>query len=520
MCQFSVARQAGSTRGPYSLSRRGGAIKCLSRCVCVVLALVGMASADSPRNAVVKITVTHRRPNTLQPWTKLAPSKASGTGVIIDGNRVLTNAHVVQYGSQIYVQPYQSTEKLAASVQTIASDVDLALLTVDDPSLFEDRAPLAISSSMARVKDKVNVYGYPIGGSDLSVTEGIVSRVEYAKLYQDGAGIRIQVDAALNQGNSGGPALSQDEIIGLVFSGIPSAENTGYLISSGEIQMFLDDIKDGQYDGKPKLFGQYQSTENGALREWLRLPSDQSGVLVQQLDWFSEPTPLKPGDVITAIDGMNVDDLGDVRMDESLRLSFQYWIPKSVEQSQIALTIWRDGKSENIDTPVLLRRNRLIPPLRGAYPRYFIYGPLVLSVASQEYIGQLMSSRSGLGILMGGGSPLLSRLRDKPDIPGEELVVVPSGLLPHKVAKGYQVPPAGVVTHINGQPVVNLRQLAEVLSEMDDPFVRFEFAGRYETLVFKRDEIEASTDEILTEGGIRHECSADLRDIWPPRDAD
>ena len=61
----------------------------------------------------------------------------------------------------------------------------------------------------------MNVYGYPIGGKEQSVTEGIVSRIEYSRMYYDVYGLRIQIDAALNAGNSGGPAISNKKIVGL-----------------------------------------------------------------------------------------------------------------------------------------------------------------------------------------------------------------------------------------------------------------------------------------------------------------
>ena len=145
------------------------------------------------------------------PGEKASSSKSGGSGVIIDvdGLHVLTNAHVVSFASQIYVQPNQSADKFSATVVAIAPGIDLALLKLDDSDILDQYTSLQLVENLPRTKDTVNVYGFPIGGEDLSVTEGIVSRIEYKRFYFDETGVRIQVDAALNPGNSGGPAVSR-----------------------------------------------------------------------------------------------------------------------------------------------------------------------------------------------------------------------------------------------------------------------------------------------------------------------
>src|SRR4051795_5785697 len=166
-----------------------------------------VVSESTIRESVVKISANMRYPDILHPWTKQGPRQASGTGVIITGKRILTNAHMVLYSSQLSVESQQSSEKLKATVEAVSPGMDLAVLKLDDESFFEKRPPLTLVEKLPEVKDTVVVYGYPQGGSSLSVTKGIVSRIEFAG-YNDGiSGLRIQVDAAINPGNSGGPAL-------------------------------------------------------------------------------------------------------------------------------------------------------------------------------------------------------------------------------------------------------------------------------------------------------------------------
>ena len=175
------------------------------------------------------------------------------------------------YASRILVQANQSTERVPATVEAIAPGIDLAILKLSDEALFDYPPAAAVGRGPAQVKNTVNAYGFPIGGEQLSVTEGIISRVEYVPYADTEVGMRIQVDAALNPGNSGGPAIANGKIVGLVFSIIANADNIGYLIPVDEIRMFLNDVQDGKYEGKPKLLDTVQTVENKALRDKLGL---------------------------------------------------------------------------------------------------------------------------------------------------------------------------------------------------------------------------------------------------------
>ena len=249
---------------------------------CSSFSPVGLYAQDTIRDLVVKIHAIHHSPDLFRPWTRVSPQQVKGSGVVIDGKRILTNAHVVKYASQIYVQPNQSASHIPARVEALSPGMDLAILKLDDESFFDKRGSLPLANEMPRVKDSINVYGYPTGGTELSVTQGIVSRIEYTDYYYQATGLRIQVDAALNFGNSGGPAVSDGKLVGLVFSLIQNAQNIGYLIPVEEIQLFLADIADGVYHGKPQVFDLIQTVENEALRRRLGLPKSVNGVMVAQ----------------------------------------------------------------------------------------------------------------------------------------------------------------------------------------------------------------------------------------------
>jgi PDZ domain len=206
---------------------------------------------------------------------------------------------------------------------------------------------------------------------------------------------------------------------------------------------------------------------------------------------------------------------------DGLRVRFRYLAQKLAQDGRVAITVIRAGKEVPVLLPAPRTHPMLIAELQGAYPAYFIFGPLVFSTASEQFIGgHLAAKPSPLAKMLSNGSPLLARRGDGPAFPGEELVVVCSPLLPHKVARGYSSREGDVVKAINGMVVKNLRHLVELLRDARDEFVTVQFAERFtETIVLSRKDALAATDEILNDNGIRSQGSPDTMAIWNGKQA-
>ncbi|MEM1072480.1 MAG: trypsin-like peptidase domain-containing protein [Planctomycetota bacterium] len=484
----------------------------------ILAALPASPQSGSPdRRSVVKIESTSRTPNLLQPWTRSAASVSGGTGVILEGNRILTNAHVVDYASRILVQPHQSSDRFEANIVAIARGIDLALLELEDEAFFDEYPAATLSDELPTIGSTVTALGYPLGGDAMSVTEGVVSRVEHTGYKAETLGLRVQVDVALNPGNSGGPVFMGGTVIGVVFSGIPSAENIGYVIPTDEIRMFLNDVADGTYHGKPRIFARLQTAENDAVRDRLGLDRGTTGLIVTA----EGPTPeLKIWDVITAIGGHDIDNVGmiDVSEADDLRLHFGYKIPKlvqaaggSLEGATVPVTVLRAGETLELELTVASRRDGLIRPLDGAYPSYVVYGPMVFTPAYSE----LMQSAGRAALLLASNSsPLINRLNDLRESPDEELVIVPAPFFPHRLTKGYELGVVPVVESVNGTPITSLAQMVELLEANTEAYTEFTFAGTSnETLVFRTEDLREATEDVLDDAGIRRQASDDLLDL-------
>jgi len=469
-------------------------------------------------NSVVKIYSTVRLPDLGKPWTKQAPKEITGSGVVIEGKRILTNAHVVLYAGQVQVQANQSGDKISARVEAVAPGIDLAVLKLDDESFFDTRPPLPRANVLPAMKDAVMAYGYPTGGTSLSITKGIVSRIDYTLYSYPVSGLRIQIDAAINAGNSGGPAVVDDKMIGLAYSRLVTAQNIGYIIPCEEIELFLQDIADGKYDGKPSLFDETPTLENPALRSYLRLNPTIEGPVVHEIDNPDPAYPLKKWDVITKIGDTPVDNEGKIKLGENLRVSYRYQVQKIAKNGKVTLTVVRAGKELTIDVPVEYDRPRLISLLSGAYPSYFVYGPMGFSVATEDFVAAITSGTTGTTVYNGLsvlGSPLVMRRTDRPTAEELQLVVIPAPFFTHKLAKGYGNPAGRVVKSVNGIAIKGLRHLVEVLRDAKEDFIIIELAGRgSESLVFPHKDLVAATEEILNDNGIRAQGSPDMLEVW------
>jgi S1-C subfamily serine protease len=478
------------------------------------------AVSHAAENAVVKIFSTVRAPDFLHPWTKQTPAEISGSGVVIEGKRILTNAHVVMYASQVQVQGNQAGDKISAHVVAMAPDIDLAVLKLDDESFFDTRPPLPRARELPQIKDAVLAYGFPTGGTSLSITKGIVSRIEFVAYTFSVAGLRIQIDAAINAGNSGGPAVADNKMIGLAFSRLlGNAQNIGYIIPNEEIELFLKDIADGHYHGKPAMHDELQTLENPALRPYLKLQASHQGIVVHQPFSTLPGYPLKEWDLITKIGDTPVDDEGMIKLGSDLRVSFLYEVQKVAHGKEGATTvpmaIVRDGRVMQVEVPVSAQRPLLEPDLKGDYPPYFIYGPLVFSRVTQQ-LSQNLARNAEMGAALAAlHSPLVSGRLDGPSAEREDLAVITSPLFPHRLSKGYSNPTGSVVYSVNGTRVRSLAHLVTVLRDLKDEFVMFELDQRGgEAMVFPRKDMVTATEEILTDNDVRAQGSPDMLKIW------
>jgi len=364
----------------------------ISTFVCIIFSTLHAENIDS---SIVKIFTVSKGTDYMEPWNS-SILRSTGSGSIISGNRILTNAHVVANETFLEVKKYGDTKRYQAEVLEVSHDADLALLAVKDPEFFKDTKPLDFGI-LPNIQDKVTVYGYPMGGNTISVSTGIVSRIEHNRYAHSGQSfLAIQIDAAINPGNSGGPTISNGKIVGVVMQGITMSQNIGYMVPVDIIQHFLKDVSDGIHDGFPKLGIMTDTIENPTLKKYYHLGEDEGGILVVDIVYNSIlKDVLKRDDIITAIDGHRIESDGTVEFRDNQYTHFKFFIDEHQYGDKVTLDVLRKGKKMTLNVKLPDRPSKE----KSSYskleydkmPSYFMFGGYVFTPVTQNLLNSSMS---------------------------------------------------------------------------------------------------------------------------------
>ncbi|MCX6961834.1 MAG: trypsin-like peptidase domain-containing protein [Verrucomicrobia bacterium] len=456
------------------------------------LCSVAALNAVEISKSLVRIEATSQEPNYKTPWSPGDVSSGVGAGFVVDGKRIMTNAHVVSNARFLTVSKEGDPNPYLAKVLHIAHDCDLALLSVENPSFFKGTAPLEFGG-IPEIESVVSAYGYPVGGTRLSVTRGIVSRIDFQPYSHSGmdSHLAIQIDAAINPGNSGGPVMQNGKVVGVAFQGYSGdvAQNVGYMIPTPVIQRFLKDVQDGHYDHYVDLALTYRNLFNPASRRGLGLEDETTGVQVCSVySGGAADGSLKPGDVILKIDGHTVSSDGTIPL-ENEAVPLDEVVERKFKGDKVELEILRKGKP--ITVTVQLKEPwpfKLQSNLYDEKPRFVVAGGLVFQPVDQNFMDVHDPSDQRLNYIF--DYFIADQLHtDRPEI------VVLSTILPDPVNAYAEEFRFSVVDEVNGHRIKRIDDIAKAFDEQTDCYV-IKFAGGGRPLVLERKAIEEARPRI------------------------
>src|ERR1041385_7882751 len=311
-------------------------------CLALSALFTSSSPAAEPERSVIQIMAFIQQPVWDAPWRFEAVHRAGGTGFVIKGKRIMTNAHVVSWARQVIVHRYQDPRPYVAEVEFVGHDCDLAVLTVEDASFFDKLEPVEFGD-LPKVRSAVLTYGYPAGGEEISYTRGVVSRIQLEPYAHIGNRqfLSVQTDADINPGNSGGPVIQDDGVVGVAFQGTPGLENTGFFIPPPVIEHFLNDVADNRYDGFPQDGIRVVSLQNRAHRKYLKLPDDDFGARIDTvLPIPSTEKVLKPDDVLLKVGQYPIGSDGSI-LYQGNRLSSALAFHAAQAGDTVSLEVWR-----------------------------------------------------------------------------------------------------------------------------------------------------------------------------------
>ncbi len=424
------------------------------------------SAESSVTKALVKVYAAHQSYNYSAPWQYGQSFNSTATGFIIDGNKIITNAHAVIN--------------------------------------FKGTTSLTLGN-LPSIQEKVVVYGYPLGGDKLSTTQGIVSRMEHNTYTLTNERFLIgQTDAAINSGNSGGPVTNNGKVVGVAFAGIANADNIGYFIPVNILKNFLNDIKDENYDGPPRLGIQWSALESVAHRKMLGLPNDSKGVLIKKV-FKNSPFEgvLQKNDVLLKLDNKWIESDGTVEFRPNEKTDFSYINQQKNFGDMLSYEIVRNKKkmtgsvklnSKNIRYSVVTEVKIETPP------SYFVYGGLVFEPLTNNYLTLLKESK-------GEVPPVYEKEDTYKDY--DQLAILTS-VLPFDVNLGYSELENVIILKINGEKYKNFKDFVQKLRKVNSEFVILETENGDE-IVLDRAKVEAQKEDLMRNYNVTSEMSDDVR---------
>ena len=255
--------------------------------------------------------------------------QSAGTGIILTASGlILTNRHVVPAGTtsvSVTLSDGTVLDNVKVIGRTSESDsLDIAFLQVEDAKGHTLSPATLGDSSKVQVGDSVVAIGNALGQFQNTVTSGIISGYGRSVQASDSTGSSsetlddmFQTDAAINEGNSGGPLVNLNgEVIGMNTAIASNSQNVGFAIPINDIKGSIDSVKSTGKLERPYLGGAYVMLTDDIAKQYNL--SVNRGAYIPSASDMGSPTiiaggpaqkaGLKEGDVITKVDGTAIDE--------------------------------------------------------------------------------------------------------------------------------------------------------------------------------------------------------------------
>lgn len=455
----------------------------------------------SVKKALVKVYTSHQLFDYLSPWQYGQSANSTATGFIIDGERIITNAHAVLNSKFLQVRKEGDSKKYKAVVKFTSEEYDLALVEIEDKSFFKGTVPLKLGT-LPEIQEKLTVYGYPLGGDKLSTTQGIVSRMEHNTYTLTNRKFLIgQTDAAINSGNSGGPVVSKGKVVGVAFAGLNSADNIGYFIPVNILNNFLEDIKDGKYDGSPLLGLEWLELESPSHRRMLGIEDKTGGILIKKV-FKNSPFEgvLQKNDVLMKLDNYPIEYDGTIEFRKNEKTDFSYVNQQKKYGDNLSYEIIRDKKTKTGQVKLEkkdIKYTVVTEVTIETPPSYMVYGGLLFEPLTSNY--------------MAGVVEKLGSVYDKEELYKDyKQLVVLVRVLPFDVNLGYTDAEHEIIVKVNGEKYKDFKDFAQKVKNVKSGFIVFENDNGDE-IVLDVKEVEEQREALMQNYNISSDMSDDIK---------
>lgn len=288
-----------------------------------------------------------------------AATRTPGPVIYFGDKRIITNHHVIKGQTSLRLKRNGQAGNFAGRLLCRSRLCDLALVTVDDDAFWEGLPQVELQDAVPELDDTVVVVGYPAssgaGAKSVTVTRGVVSNVQLVDLSLESYNpqqLTIQIDAAINSGNSGGPVFNTKTcaVVGVAFASRSEGRGGGgKIIPVAVLRNFLktyDKTGAEECGLLPEPGIGFDQLVNPTFRRSCfggTLPQHRNGCIINQVsDKGCAAGKLLVGDILMAIDGVAVSEDGDVVLRGQELLGLEYMFTKKTVGETVQVTVLRE----------------------------------------------------------------------------------------------------------------------------------------------------------------------------------
>ncbi len=466
------------------------------------MAVVQAAEPSAWENSVVTLEVTFKDYDLFQPWT--TPTRTVRKhGLVLSDKEVLTTAQHLPNQTLVRLQKGGRGKWYSAKVAWIDVHADLALVTSDDPGFWVGLKPAEMLETIPSVPD-FNLVRWRDGNLESR-------RVEFSKFsVKDGAlsfapRLTLEVNTELNGLGWAEPVTIDGKVVGLTTS---KAGNVCNVVPVPFIRRVLDAQRQGKNPGMGYFDFTWQSAENPATLEYLKLQGPERGAVVLKVPKRPGENPvIKPMDVLLEIDGFPIDVEGDYLDPQYGHLLLENLSSRTRSAGEVVpIKVWRDGKeiTVNYTLPKANYHDELVPrEMFDHPPEYLVAGGLVFQPLDQPFL-------RGWGDEWRRRAPFrLQHYQNDSPTPERPSLIMLSSVLPDPYNLGYQDIRLLVVDQINGRKISTLADVAEALKNPKDGVIRVQFTKgeNLQTLLLDAATLDDATKRVLK----RYDLPSDRR---------
>lgn len=420
------------------------------------------AAAD-PSNSLVDVNSTNQDYNILQPWEKESPGSNSTRGIYLGNNLVLCNGKAADAATYVELALPDGSRTVTAKVVRFDPDLHLALLTLEheeDADFFADRTPLEVGEPL-RIGDKAEFAGLIQGIKP--VHAGLT--VESA----DAAGmprLNLHAERSLPDGAGMGCPVIKDGKLVAMSLGYRAQNQMLSCINAELISRFLNQKENA---GVPMVGFSLIELKDPVFRKYLKIDDPKAGGLyVNKVEpsGAAAEAGMKEGDVLTAIEGIAIDNTGRCQHPVYGPLSATCLLNsyKPVGET-LKLSLLRDGQPVEITLPLNrdAAEKSLVREMQpGERPRYIMWGGLLFQPVTDDFLRAIRERAQD-------SLPLsLACIEDNEDEyrkEGRKELVVLSLVVPTPATLGYDNARFTLVTKVNGKDVHDFDEFAKMIDE-------------------------------------------------------